>query len=264
MMQRGPMLVRVIVAALLIGGFATAPALSRNAPGQQAERRYVVQPGDTFRAIADRLGVAMEDLGAINGVPPPYIVRIGQVLQVPLPRRPEPAPYRPQPAPSRDALRPEPKQTLPRPTNAPAKKPPFAPAKRLAGAPRLTWPTDGAVMSAFGSALIGRPNAPANRGIDLSAYKGMTVRAAAGGRVIFAGHEPDRFGLLLVIDLGGGWASAYGYLGDLTVKEGQMVRAGERIARVGASGEARRPTLHFELRQDNVALDPIPYLPTRF
>ena len=264
MMQRGPMLVRVIVAALLIGGFATAPALSRNAPGQQAERRYVVQPGDTFRAIADRLGVAMEDLGAINGVPPPYIVRIGQVLQVPLPRRPEPAPYRPEPAPSRDAFRPLPKQTLPKLTKPIAKKPANAAAKRLAGAPRLIWPTDGAVASGFGSARIGKPNASANRGIDLGAYRGMTVRAAAAGRVIFAGHEPDRFGLLLVIDHGGGWASAYAYLGDLTVKEGQMVRSGERIARVGASGEARRPTLHFELRKDNVALDPIPYLPTRF
>ena len=253
MMQRGPMLVRVIVAALLIGGFATAPAPLRSAPGQQTVRHYLVQPGDTFRAIADRLGVAMDDLGAINGVPPPYVVRIGQVLQVPLPRPPEPAPYRP-----------ESKQTLPKPTKSPVKRPPLAPAKRLAGAPRLTWPTDGAVMSAFGSALIGKPNAPANRGIDLGAYKGMTVRAAAGGRVIFAGHEPDRFGLLLVIDHGGGWVSAYAYLGDLTVKEGQMVRAGERIARVGASGEARRPTLHLELRKDNVPLDPMPYLPTRF
>ena len=77
-----PVLVRVMVAALLVGGNGAVPALSRNAPAPQIERHYVVQPGDTFRAIADRLGVAMEDLGAINGVPPPYIVRIGQSLKV--------------------------------------------------------------------------------------------------------------------------------------------------------------------------------------
>ena len=243
MMPWRPVPVRVIMAALLVGGIGATPAVSRNPPVPQVERRYVVQPGDTFRAIADRLGVAMEDLGAINGVPPPYIVRIGQSLNVPLPRRPEPPPYRDVP------------QAMPKPAKLPVKKPALAPAVRLVGAPRFTWPTDGAVASGFG---------PSNNGIDLGAYKGMTVRAAAGGRVIFAGHEPERFGLLLVIDHGGGWASAYAYLGDLTVKEGQTVRSGERIARVGASGEVRRPTLHFELRHDNLALDPGPYLPPRF
>ena len=75
---------RVLVAALLVGGIGAAHAQSRNAPAPQAERRYIVQPGDTFRAIADRLSVAMEDLGAINGVPPPYIVRVGQSLKLDL------------------------------------------------------------------------------------------------------------------------------------------------------------------------------------
>jgi murein DD-endopeptidase MepM/ murein hydrolase activator NlpD len=244
MTRRGPALVRVIMAAWLLGA---GPAHSRNAPAPPAEQRYVVQPGDTFRAIAQRLGVEMEDLGAINGVPPPYIVRIGQVLRVPLPRRPEPAP------------RPAVPRASTRPTKAPAIRSVIAPPVRLAGGPRLIWPTDGAMAGAFGASRNG-----SNSGIDLAAYKGMTVRAAAAGRVIFAGHEPERFGRLLVIDHGNGWASAYGYLGDVSVKEGQSVRAGERIARVGASGEARRPTLHFELRHDNVELDPAPYLPTRF
>ena len=246
MKQRGPVLVRVIVAALLVGCVGATPAQSRTPPAPQAERRYVVQPGDTFRAIADRLGVAMEDLGAMNGVPPPFIVRVGQSLRVPLPRRPQPVA-----AATREPIR-----------QQPARQP--APARKLAGAPRLNWPTDGAIASTFAQPVNGKPSAAPNRGIDLSAYKGMTVRAAAAGRVIFAGHEPERFGLLLVIDHGNGWASAYAYLGDLTVKEGQSVRAGERIARVGASGEARRPTLHFELRHDNVPLDPRPYLPQRF
>ena len=244
MIARGPLLVRVIMAALLVGAIPT------HAASPPPPRSYVVQPGDTFRSVADRLGVAMEDLGAINGVPPPYIVRIGQMLRVPLPRRPEPKPYR-ESAPARPVVR--------APAPAPASAP-IAPARKLAGAPRLAWPTDGAIDRAFAQPVNGKPN----RGIDLAAYKGMTVRAAAPGKVIFAGHEPERFGLLLVIDHGNGWASAYAYLGDVTVKEGQMVRAGERIARVGASGEVRRPTLHFELRHDNVALDPTPYLPTQF
>jgi len=248
MTSRGPALVRVIMAALL---FAAAPAHSRNAPAPPPARTYVVQPGDTFRAIAQRFGVEMEDLGAINGVPSPYLVRIGQVLKVPLPRRPEPVYASPVRAPAAD------REPVPAKQARPA---PIAPARKLAGAPRLAWPTDGAVANGFGQTVNGKPE----NGIDLVAYKGMAVRAAAGGKVIFAGKEPERFGLLLVIDNGDGWASAYAYLGDLTVKEGQTVRAGERIARVGASGEARRPTLHFELRKDNVAMDPRPYLPQRF
>lgn len=247
MTRRGPALVRGLMAALLFGA---APAHARNAPAAPPPRSYVVQAGDTFRGIAQRLGVEVEDLGAINGVPSPYVVRIGQVLRVPLPRRPEPvyaSPPSREPAPAKVA--------------APTPRAPVqaTPARKLAGAPRLAWPTDGAVATGFGQPIKGIPS----NGMDLAAYKGMTVRAAAAGTVIFAGHEPERFGLLLVLDHGDGWASAYGYLGDLTVKEGQTVRAGERIARIGATGEARRPTLHFELRKDNVAVDPRPYLPAR-
>ncbi|MFM9673614.1 murein hydrolase activator EnvC family protein, partial [Streptomyces galilaeus] len=89
-------------------------------------------------------------------------------------------------------------------------------------------------------------------GIDLTAFAGMTVHAAAPGRVLFAGTEPGRFGQLIVIDHGGGWATAYAYLGKVSVREGQQVARGADIARIGSSGEATRPTLHFELRKDNV------------
>jgi lipoprotein NlpD len=114
-------------------------------------------------------------------------------------------------------------------------------------------------VSQFGDASAGKPNA----GLDLAAYRGTTVRAAAAGTVVFAGHEPSRYGQLLVIDHGHGWASAYGYLDDLTVKEGAAVHSGERIGHVGASGAVRSPTLHFELRHDNRPLDPRLYLPAR-
>jgi lipoprotein NlpD len=91
----------------------------------------------------------------------------------------------------------------------------------------------------------------------------MTVHAAAAGKVIFAGTEPERFGQLIVIDHGGGWVTAYAYLGKVSVKEGQTVPARAVVARIGASGEAVKPMLHFELRRDNAPRDPLPYLPVR-
>jgi murein DD-endopeptidase MepM/ murein hydrolase activator NlpD len=97
-----------------------------------------------------------------------------------------------------------------------------------------------------------RGSSRANNGIDLAAFAGMTVHASAAGKVIFAGNEPERFGQLIVIDHGRGWVTAYAYLGRIDVKQGQQVAARQSIARIGKSGEARKPTLHFELRRDNV------------
>ncbi|MBX9662490.1 M23 family metallopeptidase [Novosphingobium sp.] len=141
-----------------------------------------------------------------------------------------------------------------------ATKPPAKPPeKRDATAPRLTWPTSGAVTAKFGAPVKGLPN----NGIDLAAFAGMTVHAAAAGKVVFAGKEPERFGQLIVIEHTGGWVTAYAYLGKVMVKEGQQVKARQVIARIGKSGEARRPGLHFELRKGTSPRNPALYLPIR-
>ncbi|WP_226018061.1 murein hydrolase activator EnvC [Novosphingobium sp. FKTRR1] len=134
-----------------------------------------------------------------------------------------------------------------------------APLRCEAGTPRLRWPTSGALITRFGAVVKGLP---AN-GIDLAAFSGMTVRAAAPGRVVFAGKEPERFGQLIVIDHGQGWSTAYAYLGKVIVREGQQVSPQTVIARIGTSGEAKKPTLHFELRRATTPRDPLPCLPLR-
>lgn len=123
----------------------------------------------------------------------------------------------------------------------------------------MQWPTEGAIISRFGDRVAGIPS----NGIDLAAHYGTKVRAAAAGTVIYAGREPERFGQLILIDHGGGFVTAYAYLGQMTVKEGQTVTARERIALVGKSGEIKRPTVHFELRRNNVPRNPELYLPPR-
>lgn len=231
------------LAALLLLCAAPIPAPAQETVPESAiiAWRYTVQPGDTFAAIARRMGVTMQALGAFNGVPSPYVIRIGQVL-----RRPDPVVESHRTLPVRRPALP------PRPRPAPAHV-------REAGAPRLSWPTSGAVISRFGVPVKNQPN----NGIDLVAFEGMNVTAAAPGKVLFAGTEPERFGQLILIDHGNGWVTAYAYLGKVTVKEGQSVKARQQIARIGRSGEAKKPTLHFELRRDNAPRDPYVYLPVR-
>ena len=153
-----------------------------------------------------------------------------------------------------------PRAALPKkPAPLPAPKPAQIPAASQARAPRLVWPTSGAVTSKFGAVVKGVPN----NGIDLAAFAGMTVHAAAAGKVVFAGTEPERFGQLILIEHAGGWVTAYAYLGQVRIKEGQQVKARQVIARIGKSGEAKRPGLHFELRRGTAPYNPMRYLPIK-
>lgn len=240
--------------ALLVAAPLVAQTTAR---GPIVAWTYTVQAGDTFADIARRWGVDMAALGAANDIPSPYVIRIGQVL-----KRPDPKGVpKPLPTPSPSATPVVTPKAVPRPAPSPRPAPPLRPplTPRESDAPKLQWPTEGAVVTHFGERVAGIPS----NGIDLAALYGTKVRAAAAGTVLYAGKEPERFGQLILIDHGSGFVTAYAYLGTMTVKEGDKVTAFERIALVGKSGEATRPTVHFELRRNNVPRDPELYLPPR-
>ncbi|MFM9937194.1 MAG: peptidoglycan DD-metalloendopeptidase family protein [Novosphingobium sp.] len=240
-----PALLAAAAALLLLpGSFAAHGQPEDLLEGPIAAWTYTVRAGDRFSVIAQRMGVSVEALAAANRMTPPYILRQGQVL-----KRPDPANM-----PPRRVAPPAPVPRGPAP-----QPPPKFPERRQTDAPRLVWPTSGAVTSRFGAPVKDLPN----NGIDLAAFAGMTVHAAAAGNVLFAGTEPERFGQLILIDHGGGWVTAYAYLGQVRVKEGQKISRGQVIAKIGKSGEAKRPTLHFELRRDNLPRNPALYLPVR-
>lgn len=241
-----------LIALALVG--LPRPALPASTP--IVAWTYVVQPGDTLATIAARMGVSPGDLARANAIGLGSVLVPGTRLKRPDPDGSPATPARPPrraPAPVRAA-------PVLRPAPPPRAEPEASPARRPdPAAPRLIWPASGAVVTRFGMAAHGKPD----NGIDLAAFAGMAVRAAAPGKVIFAGTEPERFGQLIVIDHGGGWVTAYAYLGKVLVSDGANVRKGDAIARIGASGEAKKPTLHFELRHDNVPQDPLPELPIR-
>ncbi len=100
-----------------------------------------------------------------------------------------------------------------------------------------------------------------HQGVDLAAPENSHVRAILDGRVVFAGPYAG-YGNLVTIDHGHGFASLYGHLGEITVQVGTKIPAGTLIGRVGSSGLATGPHLHFEWRKDGKALDPLKVFPS--
>jgi murein DD-endopeptidase MepM/ murein hydrolase activator NlpD len=98
-----------------------------------------------------------------------------------------------------------------------------------------------------------------HEGIDLGAPEGTPIHAAASGTVIYAGWMGG-YGNLTVIDHGGGIATAYGHQSSIAVATGQQVTQGEVIGYVGSTGHSTGPHLHFEVRVDGSAVDPLGYL----
>ncbi len=96
-------------------------------------------------------------------------------------------------------------------------------------------------------------------GVDLRAKYGDKVYAAAGGRVIFTGISGG-YGNLIQIAHGNGFITFYGHLSKIFVQQGQKIRRGQLIGRVGATGRVTGPHLHFEIRKNGKAVDPLPYI----
>jgi len=119
----------------------------------------------------------------------------------------------------------------------------------------LAWPLRAPVGSPFGPRGTGF-----HPGIDLTASGGTPVGAAAPGRVIFAALDTGGYGNLIEVAHGGGVVSMYAHLSSFSVRVGQQVATGTRIGRVGSTGEASGPHLHFEVRVRGAAVDPLPSL----
>ena len=94
-------------------------------------------------------------------------------------------------------------------------------------------------------------------GVDFPAAAGTAVLAARGGRVAFAGWNSGGYGRLIIIDHGNGVTTWYAHLSRLDASAGRQVAAGSLIGRVGATGHATGPHLHFEVRVRDAATDPL-------
>ncbi len=97
--------------------------------------------------------------------------------------------------------------------------------------------------------------------MDLPAPKGTSIRAAAGGRVVYSGQGMRGYGKVVVLKHSEDLSTVYAHNSANLVRMGDLVKRGQVIARVGETGWATGPHLHFELRKRGVPEDPLVYLP---
>lgn len=150
------------------------------------------------------------------------------------------------------------------PAAAPSAAPPLAAVPDKSTATNTSgiewaWPAAGKLLAGFSEGNSGAQGI--NRGIDIAGKIGEPVRATADGKVIFVGTYP-KHGNLVVLLHANGYSSVYAHNSRILVKEGQMVKRGDKIAELGDS-DADQPKLHFELRHKGKPLDPLKLLPPR-
>jgi murein DD-endopeptidase MepM/ murein hydrolase activator NlpD len=213
-------------ARVLVAVVALAAAACASDPEPEPARYHVVQRGETVYSIARRYGVQPESVIRANGIGDVHAIAVGTSLWIPG---------------AGGASRSAP----------PRARPPVPPD----GSPRLVWPVQGRVTSGYG-----RRNGKVHDGVDIGAKHGSPIRAAAPGKVIFAGRL-GAYGRTVVIKHEGHYRTVYAHARQLHVRKGEFVEAGERIATVGTSGNATGPHLHFEVRRGERAVDPLVFLP---
>src|SRR5699024_1172609 len=235
------------------GGKPAGRGTLSTAPRKQVvEGHHTVAQGETLYSIAWRYGWDYRSLAQANGIAAPYTIRPGQRIyfnkgSTQIAAKPIPPPSRnttaaPTPAPSKPAATPAPKPT---PSTA-------ANTGNLA----WQWPDKGQVKQGFSTKNSDQ------RGLLLAGRTGDPVHAAAAGTVVYRGSGLTGYGNLLIIKHNDRWLSAYGHNDALLVKEGETVKAGQKIATMGATGTST-VQLHFEIRRDGQAVDPQQVLPRR-
>lgn len=122
---------------------------------------------------------------------------------------------------------------------------------------RFYWPLEGRISSPFGAErIINGVSQRPHSGLDIAAPSGTKVKATANGKIVLAENDLFYTGGTILIAHGGGIVSGYSHLSELLVKVGDTVNAGDIIGKVGATGRATGPHLHFTLSWDNIRIAP--------
>lgn len=246
---------RLGIAALgLLVALGTVLSSAEPVAGPRTPQRvYEVKPGDTLTSLAKRYGVTVTALVKANKLPGVDAhIKIGQHLVIPGSETAATTTQRVSlthsgaGAPTRTAvatgLRPPPRLALAMPDFDNDALP-------------LGWPVEGPVVSTFGHRRSGW-----HGGIDIKAPLGTPVQAAAGGVVAAAGVE-IRYGLVVKIEHKAGFMTVYAHNDVNLVEVGDRVDAGDLIALVGNTGRATTYHVHFEVRRDGLAYNPLYLLP---
>lgn len=215
---------------------------------------YTVKSGDSLMSISRKSGVSYSNLIRINHLQKPYGIYTGQRIYLESNSSSESLadriPQKVVPVAGGNT------QTTANSTAVPASVA-TAPTKVVSGKSRAVsgvswmWPARGTVIRNFSST---------NKGIDIAGSRGQNVNAAASGQVVYSGNALRGYGNLIIINHDNEYLSAYAHNDMLLVKEGQRVKKGQVIAKMGST-DASRVMLHFEIRYRGNSVNPRKYLP---
>ncbi|MEM7022484.1 MAG: M23 family metallopeptidase [Pseudomonadota bacterium] len=246
----------------------TTPSSAETAGATQ----HRVVRGERLGAIAESYGVNLQAMAQANNLSPPYLIFVGQVLEVPGGATAAPRQYVVRSGDtlssvarrfdvsmadvaSKNGLRsPYPLsvgQSLEIPGVRTAKAVLDAPPPPLSGKGFL-WPVNGKVIGGFGLGSDGQEH----NGINIAARKGTPVVAAEDGIVVYASDGIDGYGRMVLVRHDEGYITTYAHNASMLVAVGDVVRRGQVIARVGETGDVSRSQLHFELRRGTKPINP--------
>lgn len=222
--------------------------------------QHVVREGETLYSIAWFFRKDFKSLAVINGIRPPYVIYPGQVIYL-QPKARNKKKHKPpiaQPGTPKNNLANNEKKrsTKKYARQNVAENPRWAKNDQKI---RWAWPYDGAILSRYSSA---RGRGIAAQGLDISGKAGDAVKAAANGIVVYSGNGLVGYGNLIIIKHNEIYLSAYAHNARLSVREGEKVKVGQKIAEIGSSG-TNRNKLHFEIRREGTPVDPLLFLPKR-
>ncbi|KEQ17782.1 peptidase M23 [Endozoicomonas numazuensis] len=216
-------------------------------PPKVSSGSHIVRPGESLFSIAWLYSRDYKELAATNGIRPPYTIYPGQHVNL------TPSSY------GSRTSRLASKNVSATVGSGMVKKQPANKHKKIEPSSRAfswQWPAKGKVVQVYSNSN------GLNKGIDIRGKLGEPVSAAAAGEVVYAGSELAGYGKLIIMKHNNSYLSAYAHNKELLVREGDSVKAGQKIAEIGSTGTTE-PKLHFEIRHNGKPVDPMRFLPKR-
>lgn len=193
---------------------------------------HKVESGDNLYSIARNYDMKIADLIKLNDLKKPYNIKIGDKIRIS----------------ETASIRKKSKKAIKRVN----KKMPI-----IENDSKFIWPVQsGTIISKFGQKSGGLYNDGINVKSDIS----DDIFAVRGGKVAYVGNELRGYGNLIIIKHSNSWISAYAHLNDISVKKGQIVKKGDKIANMGSTGNVLEKQLYFSLRHKKEAVNPEKYL----